>query len=48
MDAGGSFGASETRTALGSLVQGARAAAKLPEELRPQDLPLPAPSQPQW
>nr|XP_037855501.1 sodium- and chloride-dependent glycine transporter 2-like [Chlorocebus sabaeus] len=40
MDAGGGFGASEARTALGSAVQGARAAVTLPEG------PRPAPSQP--
>lgn len=48
MDAGGSFGASEARTALGSPVQGARAAVTLPEGSRPQELRLPAPSQPRW
>lgn len=43
MDAGGSFGASEARTALGSPVQGVRAVVTLPERLRTQELPLPAP-----
>lgn len=43
MDAGGSFGASEARTALGSPVQGVRAVVTLPKKLRTQELPLPVP-----